>query len=301
LDSLATTLLHIIKTFDSDNKRVLFDYINGGKIYDEWTAEKINHIAAKKRYLRIIYNSKTKLSLGPFVSLDRIWDKMTKPRRETAEGEVIDVDAPQPREAFNITVVSCHKCTNSQCSRFNMVDRRTDTQQSLNLIVSEVQRERDSIEKLFVTYLQELGITALSCRICKRGLTRQRSIDTMPLLLNVSIVVDVANPIFHIDNEFIMTGVHSDLSVCIYRIAGVIYHGGGHFTSRFVDAHHNVYYYDGMKNRRNCGLIGPLQQNQDRGNCELIGPLEQNPFPSVDDFDRTANLVFYKLFDVQQS
>src|SRR5882762_9789402 len=41
-----------------------------------------------------------------------------------------------------------------------------------------------------------------------------------------------------------------------YRLCGIVYHGGFHFTARLIDKAMNTYYYDGMKTGPECILEG---------------------------------------------
>lgn len=42
-----------------------------------------------------------------------------------------------------------------------------------------------------------------------------------------------------------------------YRLIGMIYFRGYHFTARIIDANGDIWYHDGIKTERNC--LGPVQ------------------------------------------
>jgi hypothetical protein len=286
-DSIMTTLVYIIKTMARNLQRVIFDSLQGGEILENWMEGRINHVEAKEQYLPYVYNRQSGIVYGRFTSLDRVWNIIIKSSRHAygtraAREAVIDVDAPQPREAFELKVKYIRKCNNPACRQFHRERRRTDRQNYLTLSVRQDQTGFEPIDRMYKKYLEQNNESNLRCS-CHEPMIRHNEIESMPIILHVVVNVDENSPVYHIDKEFIMEGV-SNNDVCVYAIAGVVYASQSHFTSRFVSADYIVYHYDGCVNT---------------GICTRIGHLDQNPFPTKDPIDgHRACCVFYKSADV---
>jgi hypothetical protein len=226
---------------------------------------------------------------GHFTSLERVWNIIIKPNRHAyatraARAAVIDVDAPQPREAFQLKVTYIKNCNNPACPMYNKPRQKTDRENYMTLSVRQDQTGFEPIHSMYRNFLAQRSEANVSCR-CGQPVFRHKVIESMPIILHVVVNVDEDQPVYHIDKEFIMEGV-SNNDVCVYAIAGVVYASVNHFTSRFVNVDYDVYHYDG---------------NVNNGKCRRIGHLDQNPFPTVDTITgNRACCVFYKLVDVTE-
>jgi hypothetical protein len=192
-------------------------------------------------------------------------------------------DSTMHREAFHMTVNQQTICTqNPACPDYNMRKQRQKRMTTLLLPQSQHSAAFESIENSYNSYLANLR--EIACPLCSNKLdTPPRTVTTMPLILRFMLPqIDDSIPIFFMDNEFIMKGVSND-SACVYVLAGVIYKSRDHFTSRYVDARHNLYHYDGMINN---------------GRCTYLGPSTNYNFPTRDDRHFNACIALYKFVNV---
>ena len=92
------------------------------------------------------------------------------------------------------------------------------------------------------------------CSTCQTKLYRLIQYDDFPSFIPIIIHSRIK---INITNHFKLDGTQ-------YRLCGLIYHGGFHFTCRIVDSNGDLWYNDGITTQRNCRYDGNFQhQNND--------------------------------------
>ncbi len=107
-------------------------------------------------------------------------------------------------------------------------------------------------EQLALLYFKSLRIST-PCSECQRYLVISKTFDIMPTLL----ILHLGMQQMIISQRIVVqlnTGTHT------YKLKGMIYYGGYHFTSQFVDNNNGVWYHDGAAAAHdNCEYQGLLQ------------------------------------------
>jgi hypothetical protein len=282
MDTIATTAIKVMETLSPDDQVTVARGMKNGQVLLDCARGNINYIQAKEQYLPTIYYRGSEFTLGEKCEINDMFRHIvidTDRRGQTT------TNIPMHREAFHMTVNQIIICTQDPtCPDHNIPRRKQFKQTSLLLPQSQHGAAFESIEDSYNSYLDNLR--EIVCTKCSNKLhTPRRTVSTMPIILRFMMQIEDNTPIFFMDNEFIMNDDSND-NVCVYVLAGVIYKSPGHFTSRYVDARHNVYHYDGMINK---------------GKCTYLGPFTEYSFPTRDDDNYNACIALYKFVNVRDA
>jgi hypothetical protein len=290
MDSIATVSGKILETLEPPEQRMVAGAINHGNDLFDWATGTINNELAKERFQSAVYHRRSIFKLGVHCDIQKVWEKVVKDSVQTVidleDNPTDDILEPliAPREAFNIKVSMCRKCSNNRCSEYNHEYNRITYQNSLILPLHKNQDAFKPIDTSLNSYMNDLR--QVSCDTCgRKSVTRRRTMATLPIIMKFDVSILASSRSFNIDLQFLIDDASLTNGVAVYVIAAVIYAGGRHFTARYVDPASNVYYYDGINDGHS-------------GKCQQIGPLQNNSFPTKDQFNRTACAIFYRLQNV---
>jgi hypothetical protein len=290
MDSIATVSGKLLETLEPPEQIVVAGAINHGNDLFDWATGAINNVVAKERFQSVVYHRRSIFKLGVQCDIQKVWEKVVKDSVQTVidieDNHTHDILEPliAPREAFNIKVSMCMKCTNKRCPQYNHEYNRITYQNSLELPLHKNQEAFNPIESSLNSYMNDLR--QVGCDTCGRqSVTRRRTMATLPIIMKFDVGIHHTIRSFNIDLQFLIDDESLTNGVAVYVIAAVIYSGDRHFTARYVDPASNVYYYDGINDGRS-------------GKCQLIGTLQNNSFPTKDQFNRTACAIFYRLQNV---
>ncbi len=83
----------------------------------------------------------------------------------------------------------------------------------------------------------------MPCRSCGNQLQEMKHFISPPILHVLHININKTN----IDKEI---NIYIADTPCIYKLKGIIYFGGAHFTSRIINQSGEVWYHDGIATGR---------------------------------------------------
>ena len=163
--------------------------------------------------------------------------------------------------SFGSRTLSCASC------RYTSNDDLTELLWDMNV------NYQGSIQDWIDEY--QYRLTGETCPNCAQPLHQRVIVDSlMPFIL-----VNSEQQRVNISHEVHVSS--SDDSVHMYKLAGIVYLGGYHFTSRFVEKNGNVRYHDGIETGGSCFVEGKL-------NTLTPSSLRRCK-------DRLASMVVYKL------
>ena len=205
----------------------------------------INIDQAKAALMPHVYHTGSDFTLGTLCSLPDVWHKIVD-----GVNPIVDVEALGP-SAFSINTRIKKTCTNVSCAQ-HVVSKKV-LRSSNTLPLARNSDSTDGRHYLSVQEMYEMNVTQVlrtfRCAVCSEPMYCEGTNYAFPIILYVEIEV-IDGDDFNIDSSVVLHG--DDLARHHYDIAGVMYHGSGHFMSRFVGVDGLVYEYDGMRREGIC-------------------------------------------------